>query len=150
MKIHLTVDQPCMNGYIWASPENKELKCEFYNCWEFCVEGQCTDLYAPSILDAFKTSDLEKLMPMWVHTVRAGGRITLGGTDFYILSKEGLNRSKDIGVINEILFNRDYQLRSLTSIESLRGFFNKCNCKINNIILDNDNFKYTIEAIKNA
>jgi len=152
MKIHLTVDQPPMGGYLWGCPQNKELKNpnEFYNCWEYCMEGQCTELYAPSIMDIFRTSELEKIIPRWAKLIAPSGKILLGGVDLYILSREAIRRSKDLGQINDILFDKSYGIQSITSAGSTREFLQSQGFSVSNVLIDYDNFAYTVEGIKNA
>jgi len=152
LKIQLTVNQPEMHGYLWASPFNESLKNpqEFFNCWEYCMDGQCTELYGPTILDIFTVGELEIIIPKWAKLIAGNGKMILGGIDFYIMAKEGLRRAKDIGTINEILFSKSYGVQSITSIESTRKFMESLEFKINNICLDYENFNYTVEGIKNA
>lgn len=152
MKIQLTANQPQIKGYYWASPENKEFKNpeEFYNCWNFCMESQCTVFYAPLILDMFATPEIEQLIPRYGRLIKKGGKIILGGTDIYLLAQSAISRSKDLGTINNILFAKGYNIRSLTSIESTRKFLQTLNFAITKIDIDNSNFNYTIEAIKNG
>lgn len=152
MKIHLTVNDSKMEGFYWASPKNEEFKTPegFYNCWNFCMESQCTNFYAPSILDSFTCSEIEKLLPRYANLVAPKGKITLGGTDLYILAKESINRSQDLGTINNILFNKGYTIRSLTSIESTRKFLQTLDFVVTKIDFDYSNFNYTVEGIKNG
>lgn len=152
MKIQLTIDQPQLDGYFWACPKNEKLdpNRKFYNCWEYCMEAQCTELYGPSILEIFTTSEIEEILPKWSRLICPNGKIVLGGTDLYILSKESLRRAKDLGSINDILFNKPYAIMSITSVESTRKFLESLNFKINNINIDYSNFCYTVEAIKNG
>ena len=152
MKIQLTVDQPAMGGYVWASPQSKELKnpAGFYNCWEYCMEGQCTHLYAPSIMDLFRTSELEKIIPRWAKLIAPNGKILLGGTDLYILAREAIRREKDLGQINDILFDKSYGIQSITSAGSTREFLQSQGFLVSNVLIDYDNFTYTVEGIRDA
>lgn len=152
MKIQLTINEPKIDGYVWASPHNQEFKNQedFYNCWNFCMESQCTMFYAPAILDSFTTSEIEQLLPRYEKLVQPKGKIVLGGTDLYLLCRESINRSKDLGTINNILFNKGYNIRSLTSIESTRKFLQTMNFSVTKIDIDNSNFHYTVEGIKNG
>lgn len=151
MRIQLTVSEPNIPGYFWASPQNTELKNpdQFYNIWEYCMEGQATEIYAPSILEIFKVTDLEQIIPEWAKLLAGGGKLILGGTDFYILAREGIRRAKDLGMLNEILFNKPHSIQSLTSVESTRKFLESLNFGINKINIDHENFGYTVEGIKN-
>ena len=145
----MTIDQPALDGYFWASPQNDNLKEDFYKCWDQCMEAQCTEFYAPAILDIFTTADMEKIIPKWTILVRPGGKIILGGTDLYIMARAAIRRTNNLGMINNILFNRDYTpTRSLTSAESTRKFLETLGFKINDINVDYSNFTYTVEAIK--
>ena len=152
MKIQLTVNEPQIEGFKWASPANDIFKNpeDFYNCWNFCMESQCTNFYAPLILDFFLTSEIEQLLPRYAKLIMPGGKIVLGGTDLYILARESTNRSKDLGTVNNILFNKGYNIRSFTSIESTRKFLQTLNFSITKIDLDYSNFNYTVEGVKNG
>lgn len=149
MKIHLTVEQPCKNGYVWASPENTDLKVsDFYNCWEFCMESECTHLYAPTILEIFRTSEIEEILPKWASLIRKDGKITIGGTDLYLLSRQAIRRDKDLGSLNDMLFHKPYAVQSITSTESTAKFLRNLGFKIVNMELDENNCTYVVEGIK--
>ena len=149
MKIHLTIEQPAKNGYVWASPENTELKAtEFFNCWEYCSEAQCTHLYAPTILEIFRTNEIEEILPKWATLIPPGGKITLGGTDLYMVARSAIRRDKDLGTINDMLFQKQYAVQSITSNESTAKFLRSLNFKITNMNLDEDSCMYVVEGIK--
>jgi len=151
MKIFLTVDEPKIDGYFWASPANEKIEFaqEFYKCEQYCMEGQCTELYGPQILDIFLTSELEQYIPYWAKFIPSGGRMILGGMDIYILSKMAIRRSMDLGVLNEKIFKKPYAIQSITSAESTKDFMKSVGFKIANISIDEGSFNYVVEGIKN-
>lgn len=148
MKIQITPSEPSIDGYIWASPQNKEVTGEFFKCWEFCMEAQCTEIYAPDILDYFSIGNIEKIVPMWAKLLCPGGKIIIGGTDFYILAKLGLRREFDLTEINNKLFKKD--VKSLTCANYTRAYLESLKFKINNVQIDSQEFAYTVEGIKGA
>ena len=150
MKIQCTINEPQIDGYFWASLQNEKLKENFYKCWEYCMEAQCTEFYAPSILDVFTTAEIEQLIPKWAALVGPGSKITLGGTDLYVISKSALKRTKDLGTINDVIFLKNFNIKSLTSAESTRKFLETLGFKINDINIDYNSCAYTVEAIKSA
>ncbi len=115
---------------------------------DYCLEAQAELIYGPDILDCFSTSELENLLPIWTKSLRVGGKIIIGGTDIYILAKNTINRTKELVDINEILFNRDYQLKSLTSIESTKEFLTSLGFAISDINLNYETCTYYVEAYK--
>ena len=114
------------------------------------MEGQCTHLYAPSIMDLFRTPELEKIIPRWAKLIAPNGKILLGGTDLYILCREAIRREKDLGQINDILFEKSYGIQSITSAGSTREFLQSQGFLVSNILIDYDNFTYTVEGIRDA
>ena len=148
MKIQVTLNEPNIDGYVWASPQNKDLKCEFFKCWEFCMEAQCTELYAPDILDSFSVNDIEKMVPVWAKLLCPGGKIIVGGTDFYILAKSGLRRELTLPEVNNKLFKKE--MKSLTSANYTAAYLISLGFKINSIRTDLKDFTYTVEGIKSA
>jgi hypothetical protein len=115
---------------------------------KYCLEAQAELIFGPEVLDYFSTSELENLVPMWAKSLRVGGKIVLGGTDLYILAKNAINREKELVDINEILFNRNNELKSLTSIESTKDFLVSLGFSISNINLSYDTCTYYVEAYK--
>ena len=115
---------------------------------KYCLEAQAELIFGPEVLDYFSTSELENLVPIWAKSLRVGGKIVLGGTDLYILAKNAVNREKELVDINEILFNRNNELKSLTSIESTKDFLVSLGFSISNINLSYDTCTYYVEAYK--
>jgi len=151
MKIFLTVNEPNIDGgFFWGCPNNSSIKNpqEFYKCGEYCMEGQCTELYAPNILDIFQINEIESYIPYWAKLIPKGGKITLGGTDFYIAARNGLRRAKSLGDVNKILFSKPYAIQSLTSSESTVNFLKSLNFYITNISIDDNTFNYVVEGVK--
>lgn len=146
MKIHVTTKDAAIDGYIWASPQNKELNSPFFKCWEFCMEAQCTELYAPNIMNHFSIEDLEKIVPIWTKLLCPGGKIIIGGLDIYILAKVITKRNKSLMQINKALFEEP--IRSFSSANYTKNFLNSLGLKVYNIELNYDNFNYTVEGIK--
>ena len=96
MKIQLTFNEQPISDHIWASPFNSDLKENFYKCWEYCMEAQCVSLYGPSALNMFTVGEIEKLVPQWAKLIAPGGKMLLGGIDFYITARSGVRRSRDL------------------------------------------------------
>lgn len=152
MKIHLTIEQPAKPGYVWGCPNNTELKNaqEFFKCWEYCMEAQATEIYAPTIMDIFQTSEIEEIIPQWAKLIRPGGKILLGGTDMYILARTALSRIYDLGTLNDVLFKKPYAVQSITSAESTASFLKTVGFSIKDINIDQQSLLYTVEAVKNG
>ena len=111
MKIQLTFNEQPISDHIWASPFNSDLKENFYKCWEYCMEAQCVSLYGPSALNMFTVGEIEKLVPQWAKLIAPGGKMLLGGIDFYITARSGVRRSRDLLSINNLLFSKDYNFQ---------------------------------------
>lgn len=147
-KVQVTVDQPHIGGYFYASPQNKSIKGDFLNLSDFFEECQCSEIYAPEILDAVEIKLGAQLMEVWTRLLGLNGKIFLGGTDPYLLAKISINRGINLKDLNDILFNRPYFVRSLMSIEYVKDKLIKLNLQINNISIDYATSKYVIEAEK--
>lgn len=128
MKIELSVDNAYVNKY--------------------CMDAQAESINGGDILDYFSTDELEELMGIWIKALKIGGKITLGGTDVFLLSKNAINRSKELIDINAILFKRDRPIKSITSIESTKEFLISLECEISNIEFDFNSCGYCVEAYK--
>jgi hypothetical protein len=115
---------------------------------QYCMEAQADEIYGPLILDYFSTDELEELMELWAKALRVGGKITIGGTDLFILCKNAINRNKELVDINSILFGRTNAIKSITSIESTKEFLSSLGFSISNINLDYDSCLYSVEAYK--
>lgn len=115
---------------------------------KYCMEAQADEIYGPEILDYFSTDELEELMEIWAKALRVDGKITIGGTDLFILCKSAVNRNKELVDINNILFGRTNVIKSITSIESTKDFLSSLGFTISNINLDYDSCLYSVEAYK--
>lgn len=146
MKIQVTTKDPVIEGYVWASPQNKELGPNFFKCWEFCMEAQCSEIYAPDIFDTFSVSDIEKIVPTWVKLLAPGGTITVGGTDIYILAKTIISRKISLVDINKRLFSD--RINSFSSANYTKTFLSSIGLKIEDINIDYNNFIYTVKGVK--
>lgn len=147
-KIQITIDQPNINGYIYASPDNKELKQDFIELSQFATECEVSEIYAPEILDALTSDNITKYITEWISLLKVGGKLIIGGTDIYLLSKMIIHRNIDLKTLNELLFKRSYFIRSFSSIEHIRGFLEAQDLYITNISTDYSASSFTIEAKK--
>lgn len=128
MKIELSIDNAYVNKY--------------------CMEAQAESINGGDILDYFSTDELEELLDIWIKALKVGGQIIIGGTDIFLLSKNAINRSKELIDINAVLFKRDNPIKSITSIESTKEFLISLGCEISNIEFDFNSCSYCVEAYK--
>jgi hypothetical protein len=115
---------------------------------KYCMEAQADEIYGPQVLDYFSTDELEELMPLWAKALRVDGKITIGGTELFILCKNAVNRNKELAEINNILFGRTNAIKSITSIESTKEFLSSLGFTISNVNLNYESCLYSVEAYK--
>ena len=113
---------------------------------KYCMEAQAEEIEGPDILDLFSTDELEQLMGVWEKALKVGGKIILGGTDIFLLSKNIINRKIELVDINNILYGSPK--KSITSIESTKEFLISLGFEISNIEFDYDKCLYFVEAYK--
>jgi predicted SAM-dependent methyltransferase len=147
-KIQITVDQPSIAGYIYASPKNEELKVDFTDLKQFVNEYEADEIYGPEILDALDLENVNKYIREWSLLLKTNGILTVGGTDLYLLSKYAIQRTNDLPTINELLFKRMYFIRSICSVEYIRALLESIGMYILNISVDYSTSSYVIESQK--
>lgn len=146
MKIQITTKEPAIDGYIWASPKNENLGPNFFKCWDFCMEAQCSEIYAPDILNNFTVSDIEYILPLWTKLLRPNGQLIVGGTDVYILAKAITSRKLHLVDINKKIFSE--VINSFSSANYTKTYLSSLGFKISDINIDYNQFAYTVKGIK--
>ena len=146
MKIQVTTKEPAIEGYVWASPQNEKFGQNFFKCWEFCMEAQCSEIYAPDILNVFSVADIEKVVPTWVKLLAPGGTMIIGGLDIYILAKTITQRSLSLVDINKKIFSE--KISSFSSANYTKTFLNSIGLKVIDVSIDYNNFTYTVKGVK--
>lgn len=148
MKIQITTQEPAIEGYVWASPQNEKFGSNFFKCWEFCMEAQCSEIYAPNILNTFSVSDIEKNIPTWAKLLKPEGTMIVGGIDVYILAKAITDRKMSLVDINNMIFPN--KINSFSSANYTKTFLNSIGLKVVDININCDNFEYTVKGVKGA
>ena len=147
-KIQVTIDQPNIKGYIFASPQNESLKEDFVNLKQFGQECELDEIYAPEILDALEMDNILKYMTEWASLLKVGGKIVVGGTDIYLFSKCAIGRNVSLEDLNKLLFKKPFFVRSLVSTQHVRRILESLSMEVVDISVDYATSTYTIEVVK--
>lgn len=147
-KIQVTIDQPNIKGYMFASPQNESLKEDFVELKQFGSECEIDEIYAPEMLDAFEIANIPKYLSAWISLLKVGGKLVIGGTDIYLLSKASISRSLSIEDINKVLFKKPFFIRSIVSIQYIRSILLQLDMDVIDISVEYSTSTYTIEAQK--
>ena len=146
LKLFITPTNQELDGYDVFSPETHKENYLYF--WKYTLQYQPTEIYAPTIIDALNVDFINEFIEKIADYIRPGGKVVLGGTDLYIACKHALSRNVDLYTINQILFNKPYQIASIGSISGTRKMLEDLGFSINNVEIDQANFMYTVEAIK--
>lgn len=146
MKLQITTKEPAIEGYTWLSPQNDKMGPNFFKCWDFCMEAQCSEIYAPDILNYFTVSDIEYVLPLWVKLLKPNGKMIVGGIDIYVLARAINKRQLHLIDFNKKIFSE--VINSFSSANYTKTFLNSIGLKVTNINIDYNQFTYTVEGIK--
>ncbi len=91
-------------------------------------DSECSEIYAPGILDYIHHSKLEFALRMIVAKLRHGGKLTIGGTDIMEAAKENFRIECNIIEANRVAFGQEddpktgqYSLLFISSLLSQYG-----------------------------
>lgn len=89
MKLYITVGTEPMSGYTTIDPSGGEGKtsCDFRSLDNICGQAECKEICAPEMMDYVHCGEVMNVLKNWVSKLRHGGRIVVGGTDLYEVSK---------------------------------------------------------------
>lgn len=147
MRIQLTTTEEQMDGYFWASPKNKKFSGDFNNLSGYCRNAQCLEIYGPDILDYIEPSKINEVLGHYSNLLRSGSKITVGGTDPYLLSKELCNRHINGAEYNYIIYGRP-GVCGLHPIPAIKQILQNAQIKINDISVIYKDAMYCIEGTK--
>lgn len=148
MKIQLTTNEEQMDGYFWASPQNKEFHGNFLKLNDCCYNGQATEIYGPVILDSIEGNQIENLIKSLSDLLSFNGKIIIGGTDPHILARQLVDRNISVAEFNHLLFSEKNLIKGLHPLPFVKGALQKHNIKITNIVVDYSEGLYTIEGTR--
>lgn len=90
MKIYLTINGLPLNTYTTVDPFGGQGKTavDHRNLDTVCSTNECTELYAPDILNHIHISELEIVIKHYISKLRHGGKLIIGGTDIRDIAKK--------------------------------------------------------------
>ncbi len=133
MKINLLRDsQDIMSGYLnidqyGSSPDVTIGEVE--NLDYVCDDAQCVDLIARDILDYVTPDKIDAVLGNWVSKIRHGGKITIGGTDMFLVSMKHFRGDIDTDVASMYLYGR--RLKPHQFKKNMSTLSNVANCLAN-------------------
>lgn len=147
MKLNITIQPYELNGYLNISP----LKGE--NIWQLSAEpAECMEIIAEDIVDYIPNADLENVVKNYVSKLRHGGKIILGGTDVFEVSKRISMQSKDISELNQLIYGVESPTgwgfkRGISSIIYISSLLSQLGLRITKQRLND--CQYIVEAYRN-
>lgn len=110
--------------------------------------SQVTEIYAPTALNYVSVKDVHTKMMEIAKLMRAGGKLIIGGVDCYLLSDLLKKRALSEKEFNDLLFG-DEKFKATHSLQGIKFVVQRCGFKIEEINVENDEARFTIEAYKN-
>jgi hypothetical protein len=101
LKLQITIDEKPMSGYNYITPINGQ---DLSNLDNNVLDNECTEIFAPRILDYIPLEKTQTIIERWVKKMRHGGKIVLGGTDIYEVAKLIMTGTIDSKQTNIIIF----------------------------------------------
>lgn len=119
MKIQITIDDKPMSGYLYISPKNGQ---NLYNLDNILSDNECLEIWADKILDYIPLDKIQIFVTQLLKKLRHGGKIILGGTDIYEVSKQLMNGKINTQDCNIIMYGSqkstwDIKRSSLTLVD---------------------------------
>lgn len=109
MKLQLSVNKSPLNGYLNLDPAPVDSDSQpaytgtFKDLSALVEISECTEILADEVLDYISTKDTFVVVEYWSKLLRHGGKLIIGGTDLYEVSKAVVNQTLNIREANEIL-----------------------------------------------
>lgn len=105
MKIQITTNNQPMSGYLYVSPSQGQ---DLSNLDNVLADNECNEIFAEDMIDYLPLNKMMPVVTHWVKKLRHNGKIILGGTDVYELSKRVVRGEINTIQANELLFgNQD-------------------------------------------
>lgn len=105
MKIQISINDQPMSGYAYVNPKYGQ---DIYNLDNILADNECNEIFAENIMDYIPLNKMMPAVTHWVKKLRHNGKIILGGTDVYELSKRVVRGEINTIQANELLFgNQD-------------------------------------------
>ncbi len=125
MKLQLSVNKAPLNGYmnLDRSPVDPDSQPAFtgtfLNLSALIEESECTEILADDLLDYIPADEIMASLEYWVKLLRHGGKLIVGGTDLYEVSKAVSNQTLNIKEANEVLHGSGVERINQLSIVDL-------------------------------
>jgi hypothetical protein len=146
MKLNITIQPYELSGYKNISPLTGS------NVLDLPVEqAECTEIIAEDIIDYILYDKIQEVVSGYVSKLRHGGRIILGGTDVFEVSKQCLTQATPVQKINTILYGDGNPSgwgfkRSCTTIIHITSILSQLGLKITKQRLEET--KFIVEAYR--
>ncbi len=147
MKIYITNDNTELEGYIPFSPlrgNNIRVLDD-----DLVGDSECTEIFAPTILDYIPISCLVETLRNYVKKMRKGGKIMLGGVNLHLVCLMVARREINPIQANQIIFGNNiaHECKSgLSSPNDIAGILQELGLKIMSTSITGIN--YLVEGIR--
>ena len=133
MRVSITVGETeFRNGYLNIDPISGSdsgdaggaIKADIRNLDEIIMDSECVEIIAEDVLDYLVRNDAIVTLQHWVTKLRKGGKIIVGGTDSFEVSKQFCQKIIGVDEFNTIMhggFSQPWDTKlSHTSLEDLQ------------------------------
>ena len=113
-------------------------------------DNECLEILAPTIINYLPFNQLQQIITGWVSKLRHGGKIVLGGTDLYEISKRVTRGEIDTDLANVLIYGQQTGVwdvkRSQLNLKDVSDLLSHLGLKI--ITKKLDGIDMVVEAIR--
>lgn len=147
MKVLITINEDNIEGYLKISPMLGHYLNDISNLVE---DNECLEILAPTIINYLPFNQLQQIITGWVSKLRHGGKIVLGGTDLYEISKRVTRGEIDTDLANVLIYGQQTGVwdvkRSQLNLKDVSDLLSHLGLKI--ITKKLDGIDMVVEAIR--
>jgi hypothetical protein len=106
MKLYININTPPLSGYTTVDPAGGIAKktIDHRNLDPVCETNECTEIYAPYILNHIHFTDLDRVLTHYITKLRHGGVLRIGGTDVRDVAKKIIKDELTIQQANDLMY----------------------------------------------
>lgn len=107
MKLHIDINTNPLNGYTTIDPiggDTTKICLDYRNLDSVVQTNECTEIYAPSILNYIHNAELDSIIKHYVSKLRHGGKLIIGGSDIRDIAKKIIKEEISLEDANKLLY----------------------------------------------
>jgi hypothetical protein len=117
MKIKLSIGKKPFSGYLNIDPvpnipeehgnQFKFANCSFEDLDTIINASECTDIYVEDVISHIKPGEIFKAVSNWASKLRHHGKITIVGTDLFVITKMYINGQLNTLEFNNLIYGKE-------------------------------------------